>query len=215
MWNWRSDASEMVELQILARNVCSPRVLEAMRSVPRHLFVPEAYAADAYIDRPLPIGSCQTISQPYMVAKMTELLQAEEGMSVLEIGTGSGYQTAILAYLKLRVYSIERIGYLAKDAAERLKALNFDAKVLHGDGREGYPDFAPYDRIIVTAAAERIEPTWEEQLASGGRMILPLNVATGGQRLLARNKIPSEGTWRFEDKWYDYCRFVPIVEGAS
>ena len=215
MGDWRLDASDMVDLQIFARNVRSPRVLEAMGSVPRHLFVPEEYATNAYIDRPLPIGGRQTISQPYMVAKMTELLETERGMSALEIGTGSGYQTAILVYLGLRVWSVERIACLAESARKRLHALGFEACVVHGDGRKGFSEAAPYDRIIVTAASERVEPQWEAQLAPGGRMVVPVNITTGGQRLLVRSKVFQEGVWGFEDEWHDYCRFVPLLGGAS
>jgi protein-L-isoaspartate(D-aspartate) O-methyltransferase len=204
-------ASDMVEEQIVGRDVKNAHVLEAMTAIPRHLFVPEKYVESAYIDRPLPIGERQTISQPYMVAKMTELLSSEPGMKVLEIGTGSGYQAAILAALGLRVWSVERIESLASDAQRRLFALNRDVTVIYGDGRNGYPDESPYDRIIVTAASSRVEPAWDRQLALNGRLVVPLDVMTGGQRLLVRENLQSG----FRNTWYDYCRFVPLLMGID
>jgi protein-L-isoaspartate(D-aspartate) O-methyltransferase len=201
----------MVEEQIIGRDVRDARVLEAMTSVPRHLFVPEEHAESAYIDRPLPIGERQTISQPYMVAKMTELLSAERGMRVLEIGTGSGYQAAVLAWMGLRVWSIERIEPLADQARQRLDGLNLNVTVIHADGRDGYPSEAPYDRVIVTAAASRVELAWDNQLISNGRLVAPLNVMTGGQRLLVRENLERG----FRNTWYDYCRFVPLLAGLE
>ncbi|MCL2009322.1 MAG: protein-L-isoaspartate(D-aspartate) O-methyltransferase [Synergistaceae bacterium] len=208
---WRIEASDMVKEQIAGRDVRDPRVLEVMSSVPRHMFVPDERAGDAYIDRPLPIGECQTISQPYMVAKMTELLAAGPGMKVLEIGTGSGYQSAVLAAFGLRVWSLERIEVLAASAREKLTSLNFDVTVIYSDGSEGYEPEAPYDRIIVTAASSRIEPAWDRQLALGGRLVAPVNVISGGQRLLVREK-----TYHgFRNAWHDYCRFVPLLTGMK
>jgi protein-L-isoaspartate(D-aspartate) O-methyltransferase len=200
-------ASDMVEEQIVGRDVKNVRVLEAMETVPRHFFVPEKYAGSAYIDRPLPIGERQTISQPYMVAKMTELLSAEPGMKVLEIGTGSGYQAAILSSLGLRVWSVERVKSLVGDAQRRLLALNCDVTVIHGDGRNGYLDESPYDRILVTAASSRVEPAWDNQLVLNGLLVAPLDVMTGGQRLLVRENSRNG----FRNTWYDYCRFVPLL----
>jgi protein-L-isoaspartate(D-aspartate) O-methyltransferase len=211
MREWDLQASDMVEEQIVGRDVKDARVLKAMTSVPRHLFVPEEYAESAYIDRPLPIGERQTISQPYMVAKMTELLFAEQGMRVLEIGTGSGYQAAVLAWMGLRVWSVERIEPLAEQARLRLGNLNLDVTVIHADGRDGYPSEAPYDRVIVTAAASRVEPAWDSQLISNGRLVAPLNVMTGGQRLLVRDNLERG----FRNTWYDYCRFVPLLTGLE
>jgi protein-L-isoaspartate(D-aspartate) O-methyltransferase len=204
-------ASDMVEEQIVGRDVKNVQVLEAMTVVPRHVFVPEKYVGSAYIDRPLPIGERQTISQPYMVAKMTELLSAERGMKVLEIGTGSGYQAAILSVLGLHVWSVERIESLAGDAQRRLFALNCNVTVIYGDGRDGYPDASPYDRIIVTAASSRVEPAWDRQLALKGRLVAPLDVMTGGQRLLVRDNLQGG----FRNTWYDYCRFVPLLLGID
>ena len=211
MQDWRSAARDMVESQLIPRNIRNEKVLEAMASVPRHLFVPFRYAEDAYIDRPLPIGGRQTISQPYMVAKMTELLEAEKGMKVLEIGTGSGYQSAVLASMGLDVWSVERVDLLAKRAQKLLSDMGFGVKVFHGDGRLGWAEAAPFDRVIVTAASERVEQAWEDQLAPGGRLVVPQDVMTGGQRLLVRRK----GDSGYVDTWYDYCRFVPLLEGKD
>jgi protein-L-isoaspartate(D-aspartate) O-methyltransferase len=208
---WQLDAADMVEEQILGRDVRDARLLEALASVPRHLFVPPEYAGTAYVDRPLPIGERQTISQPYMVAKMSELLLVEPGMKILEIGTGSGYQAAILAALGLRVWSVERIETLAWEARKRLKKLKFDVKVIYGDGRAGFPEEAPYDRIIVTAGSPRVEAAWDNQLALNGRLVVPMNVMTGNQRLLVRESL-AQG---FRNTWYDYCRFVPLLQGVD
>jgi protein-L-isoaspartate(D-aspartate) O-methyltransferase len=204
-------ASDMVEEQIVGRDVKNVRILKAMSTVPRHLFVPEKYAGSAYIDRPLPIGERQTISQPYMVAKMTELLSAEPGMKVLEIGTGSGYQAAILSALGFRVWSVERIQSLVDGARRRLSALDCDVTLIHDDGRNGYPDASPYDRILVTAASSRVEPAWDSQLAINGLLVAPLDVMTGGQRLLVRENLKNG----FRNTWYDYCRFVPLLVGID
>jgi protein-L-isoaspartate(D-aspartate) O-methyltransferase len=211
MQQWRNRASDMVEDQIIGRDIRDERVLRAMTSVPRHLFVPPEYLESAYIDRPLPIGEQQTISQPYMVARMTELLRGEAGMKILEIGTGSGYQSAILAALGFRVWSVERIGSLAIAARKRLHDLDFDVEVIHNDGRMGYPDEAPYDRLIVTAASMRVEAEWDRQLAPDGFLVVPLNVMTGGQRILVRENLKPG----FRNTWYDYCRFVPLLTGVD
>ena len=211
MRKWHIEASYMVEEQIVGRDVKDPRVLEVMSSVPRHMFVPHECAMNAYIDRPLPIGERQTISQPYMVAKMTELLSTEPGMKVLEVGTGSGYQSAVLAALGLRVWSLERIKILADCAGEKLRKMNFNVTVIHCDGREGYAPEAPYDRIIVTAASTRVEPAWDSQLAIGGRLVIPVNVLSGSQRLLVRENLRPG----FRNTWYDYCRFVPLLAGVD
>ena len=201
----------MVEEQIAGRDVKDLRVLKVMASVPRHLFVPYECAGNAYIDRPLPIGEYQTISQPYMVGKMTELLMAEPGMKVLEVGTGSGYQSAVLAALGLEVWSLERIEILADRARETLRSLNYNVAVIHCDGREGHEPEAPYDRIMVTAASSRVEPAWDSQLAPGGRLVAPINVISGGQRLLVRENLRPG----FRNTWYDYCRFVPLLIGIE
>jgi protein-L-isoaspartate(D-aspartate) O-methyltransferase len=208
---WHTKAIEMVEKQIAGRDVKDPRILEVMSSVPRHMFIPGRTAENAYIDRPLPIGKEQTISQPYMVAKMTELLAAEPGMKVLEVGTGSGYQAAVLAALGFQVWSLERIEVLAGRAREVLHSMNYDVNVIYSDGREGYEEEAPYDRIIVTAASSRVEPAWDRQLKRDGRLVAPINVLTGGQRLLVRENLEPG----FRNTWYDYCRFVPLLTGVG
>ena len=132
-------------------------------------------------------------------------------MKVLEIVTGSGYQAAVLASMGLRVWSVERLEILAQEARERLGALCFDVKVIYGDGRGGFPEEAPYDRIIVTAASPRVEAAWDAQLAPNGRLVVPLNVMTGNQRLLVRENL-EQG---FRNTWYDYCRFVPLLQGID
>ena len=211
MQQWRLRASDMVEEQIIGRDVKDARVLKAMRAVPRHLFVPKEYLDIAYVDRPLPIGARQTISQPYMVAKMTELLAAESGMKVLEIGTGSGYQSAILAEMGLHVWSVERVESLAGQAEKTLRELRYKVTVIHDDGRNGYLPEAPYDRIIVTAASSRVESAWDHQLIPDGRLVVPLNVMTGGQRILVRENLERG----FRNMWFDYCRFVPLLIGTE
>ena len=179
MKNEQADYSQqrknMVESQITARGVRDKAVLEAMLKVPRHLFVPPDRQRDAYLDMPLPIGLDQTISQPYIVAFMTEQLRVKKGDRVLEIGTGSGYQAAVLATIVDSVYTIEIIPELARRAGERLKELHFDnVVVLEGDGYHGWPEKAPFDAIIITAAPPKIPPLLLEQLKTGGRMILPV-----------------------------------------
>lgn len=199
--------SEMVRMQIADRGVRDPRVLEAMLRVPRHLFVPEDLRYRAYDDSPLPIGEGQTISQPYMVAWMTELLKVEEDDKVLEIGTGSGYQAAILCELAEEVLSIEKNANLAREAGERLRSLGYkNVRVRVGDGTLGWPEEAPFDGIIVTAGAPSIPQPLLEQLADGGRLVIPVG-STGMQMLtLVRRK----GN-RFETSEEGSCIFVPLV----
>ena len=174
----QNDAGErvrMVETQIVARGVRDPRVLAAMRKVPRHLFVDAAQRSQAYEDHPLPIPGNQTISQPYIVALMTELLELQPGERVLEIGTGSGYQSAVLAELARQVFTIEIVPELARSAGSRLKELGYaNVNVREGDGYRGWPEEAPFDAIIVTAAPERIPQPLIEQLAPGGVMVIPV-----------------------------------------
>ena len=177
---------EMVRTQIAARGISDKRVLEALTKVERHKFVPRQYRRYAYVDNPLPIDADQTISQPYIVALMTELLQLDGSEKVLEIGTGSGYQAAILGELAGEVYSIEIIDTLARTAERRLKQLGYrNVTVLCADGYEGWPEMAPFDGIIVTCAPPEIPEPLLDQLAEGGRMIIP--VGKWWQELVSRS----------------------------
>lgn len=172
----RSEAREsMVREQILARGVIDPRTLAAMRAVPRHRFVPQAQSSSAYDDRPLPIGHGQTISQPFIVAYMTEMLQPGPGKKILEIGTGSGYQAAILAATGAEVYSVEIIPELAESAARQLWETGYgEVHTMAADGYYGWPEHAPFDGIIVTAASEFVPPPLIGQLKDGGLMVIPV-----------------------------------------
>jgi len=183
---------QMVDQQIAGRGVTDERVLSAMRGVPRHLFMPQAQRREAYADHPLPIGSGQTISQPYIVGLMTALLELEGTERVLEIGTGSGYQAAVLAELAGEVYSIEIIESLGREAATLLESLGYEnLEVRIGNGYRGWPEAAPFDAIIVTAAPPEIPEALVEQLAVGGRMIVPVG-AGGVQDLALLTKTPTQ-----------------------
>jgi protein-L-isoaspartate(D-aspartate) O-methyltransferase len=182
----------MVREQIESRGVSDPRVLAAMRKVPRHEFVPEHLAEAAYEDHPLPIGYGQTISQPYIVALMTELLRLTPKAKVLEIGTGCGYQTAVLAEIAAEVYSVEIIEPLAKESADRLQRLGYkNVHVRRADGYLGWPEQAPFDAIVVTAGADHIPPPLVEQLKPSGRMVIPVGEPHGEQSLLLVQTGPS------------------------
>ena len=196
----------MVRQQIEARGVHHRLTLEAMRKVPRHEFVPAELRAQAYADHPLPIGHRQTISQPYIVAFMTEALDLEAGDTVLEVGTGSGYQAAVLAEIVEQVYTIEIVEPLARESKERLERLGYtNVHVRAGDGYRGWPEVAPFDAIIGTAAAPRIPEPLKEQLAPGGRLIIP--VGDDLQELLL---VTRHGE-RFEEKKVLPVRFVPMT----
>jgi protein-L-isoaspartate(D-aspartate) O-methyltransferase len=186
-----------------------PKVLEALRLVPRHEFVPAALRADSYADRPLPIGYGQTISQPLIVALMTHLLEPGPSSVVLEVGTGSGYQAAVLAPLVRKVYSIEIIPALAESAAKRVSWLGYaNVSVQQGDGYYGLPQAAPFDGIIVTAAAGHIPPPLLQQLKPGGRMVIPIGPPLGQQHLTVVERNP-EG--RVRTRRVMFVRFVPLT----
>jgi protein-L-isoaspartate(D-aspartate) O-methyltransferase len=196
----------MVAEQIAARDVKDPLVLGAMRRVPRHLFVPEASRAEAYDDHPLPIGHAQTISQPYIVAFMTAALGLRGGESVLEIGTGSGYQAAVLADIVGHVHTIEIVAPLAEEARARLLRLGYrNVQVRAGDGYRGWPEVAPFDAVIVTAAAPRIPEDLKRQLKDGGRLIVP--VGDDSQELVL---VTRRGA-RFDERRVLPVRFVPMT----
>ena len=199
----------MVKTQIEARGVEVARILESMNAVPRHLFIPESLWPVAYTDRPLPIGNGQTISQPYVVAFMTELLQPDQHHVVLEIGTGSGYQAAVLSKLVHWVYTIEIVPELGRSAEQTLNRLGYDnVTVRVGDGYQGWPEQAPFDRIIVTAAPEEIPQNLVEQLKPGGRMILPVGPQRSGQDLLILEK---DEAGNVNTQQSLPVRFVPMV----
>ncbi len=197
----------MVEEQIRDHGVRSPRVLEAMLRVPRHEFVLREQAAMSYGDQPLPIGEGQTISQPFMVAAMTAALELTGNERVLEVGTGSGYQAAVLSLLARQVYTLETHATLARGAHERLARLGYtNVYVQVGDGTLGLPEAAPFDAIVVTAAAPQIPPPLIEQLAEGGRLVIPVGPAHQQELFQVRK---SGG--RTSQQVLHYCRFVPLV----
>jgi protein-L-isoaspartate(D-aspartate) O-methyltransferase len=205
------ERQHLVETQVRARGIRDLRLLDAMAAVPRHEFVEPRYRDQAYEDHPLPIAAGQTISQPYIVALMLDLLQLGPSSKVLEIGTGCGYQTALLTQLANHVYSVERHAELARQAAEtlfRLGLTNFT--VVTGDGSRGLPDYAPFDAIIVSAAAVEVPPALFEQLCEGGRMIIPVGPPEAQELQLVRKQggkaliVLREG-----------CRFVPLISGGD
>jgi len=199
----------MIENQIIDRGVSDERVIKAMNDVPRHLFVKESLRDLAYADGPLPIGHNQTISQPYIVAYMTEILQPDTHHIVLEVGTGSGYQAAILSKLVNHVYSIEIIPELGKEAANRLDKLGYDnVTVKIGDGYNGWEEHSPFDRIIVTAAPEQIPKKLVDQLKSGGLMVLPVGKTSFGQDMRVVKK---DRTGQVTTQETIPVRFVPMI----
>ena len=206
-----AERREMVEEQIRARGVTNRIVLDAMTRVPRHKFVEDSWQGQAYDDHPLPIGHGQTISQPYIVGLMTEMLELKPGEKVLEIGTGSGYQAAILAGITTNVFTIEIVKPLADQAQKRLKEFGLDAtRVRHGDGYYGIEDKAPFDAIMVTAAADHIPPPLIKQLRPGGRMVIPIGPVHSTQRLVIVHK-DEEG--KVKTRSVLPVRFVPLTGG--
>src|SRR4051812_35532868 len=197
----------MVELQLRRRGIKDERVLRAMERVPRHEFIPESLSADAYADMPLPIGSGQTISQPYIVAAMLEALDVRSSDRVLEIGAGSGYMTALLCELAAEVFGVERHEPLADRARGVLQMLGCrNVQIVVADGSMGYPKAAPYDRIIASAAAPLIPPALIEQLSDGGRMVIPVGPSHAQQLQLVRKKGGETNITML-----DPCRFVPMI----
>ena len=204
--DWAAARASMVARQLRGRDIRSPRVLDAMLRVPRHLFVPDRQRPDAYEDYPLPIGYDQTISQPYIVALMTEALDVQPAHRVLEIGTGSGYQAAVLATLAREVYTIEIVAPLGERARDTLARLGYrNVKVKIGDGYEGWPEHAPFDAIMVTAAPDEVPPALVRQLRVGGLMAIPVGTGIQELRILRRTHTGTEVLRT------DLVRFVPMV----
>lgn len=205
-----NDLDRMVDEQIVARGVRDPRVLAALRKVPRQRFVSGMSGLAAFGDHPLPIGHGQTISQPYIVALMTEALRLKPGEKVLDVGTGSGYQAAVLAEMGARVFSVELVPELARAAADRLAALGYDTVTCRcGDGYKGWPEAAPFDAILVAAHAPEAPPDLLEQLNEhGGRLIMPV----GGPFVQELRLFRRHGD-RYAIDSFGGCRFVPLVRG--
>jgi protein-L-isoaspartate(D-aspartate) O-methyltransferase len=204
---FREARETMVRVQIIDRGVKDEAILKAMMKVPRHLFVPEDYINEAYYDSPLPIGYNQTISQPYIVAYMTEVAKPDPSKTALEIGTGSGYQAAILAETVKKVYSIEIIPDLARESAERLKNLGYSNIVVkYGDGYQGWKEYSPFDIVIVTAAAEQIPGPLIDQLAENGRLVIPIGEPSAIQELILLVK----KNGKIEKSRLTFVRFVPF-----
>jgi protein-L-isoaspartate(D-aspartate) O-methyltransferase len=198
---------QMVAMQLRARGIADQRVLDAFLRVPRHEFIAESYRDRAYEDHPLPIGDGQTISQPYIVAIMLEALELKTADKVLEVGTGSGYVTALLAELTAQVYSMERHAALAAEAQRVLSTLHYtDIEIVIGDGTAGLPAHAPYDAIIVSAATSELPPALTAQLGEGGRMIIPVGPPASQQLQLIRLQ-----NGRPQTSLREACRFVPLI----
>jgi len=208
--DWQAERTRMVNEQLKARDIRNDRVLEAMLSVPRHRFIPESARGGAYGDFPVPIGYGQTISQPYIVAFMTQALDVGPGDRVLEIGTGSGYQAAVLSLLAREVFTIEIIESLADRARATLKDLGHqNVHVRAGNGYLGWPEYAPFDRIIVTAAPEAVPPALVEQLKIGGLMAIPIGVGDQELRILRRTPVGLDTIATLP------VRFVPMTGKGS
>ncbi len=200
--------NRMVKTQIMDRGIKNAAVLDAMKKVPRHLFVPKEYENEAYNDYPVPIGYGQTISQPYIVAYMTEAVKPASKKRALEIGTGSGYQAAVLAEITEKVYTIEIVPELAKESAERFRKLGYKNIVSkYGDGYLGWPEYAPFDIIIVTAAAKVIPEPLIDQLAENGRLVIPVGPPSAVQEL----QLVVKRNGKTETRRLTFVRFVPFI----
>jgi protein-L-isoaspartate(D-aspartate) O-methyltransferase len=209
--SFQAQRERMVRTQLAERGIRDVRVLGTMRDVPRHEFVAESFRQDAYEDHPLPIGAEQTISQPYIVAIMLQHLELQPSDRILEIGTGSGYVTALLSTLCAEVYSVERHAELALAAESRLARLGYwNVNIRIGDGSRGWPEYAPYDAILVSAAAWEVPPLLFAQLREGGRMMIPVGPASSQELQLIR-KVGGQA----ETQSLEGCRFVPLVEGSG
>lgn len=211
--DWQTEREELVRRAVIDEGIDDPATIDAMRAVPRHEFVPEEQLRRAYLNTPLPIGHGQTISQPYIVAYMTAALELEREYRVLEVGTGSGYQAAVLAEIVDEVYTIEIIEPLAESARERLQRLGYDnVEVIQGDGYFGLPEEAPFDAIIVTAAPGHVPSPLVEQLARGGKMIIPVGPVFSVQTLVLLERL-EDGSTRTEQLLP--VRFVPMTGRAQ
>ena len=210
--DWVSKRTQMIDMHLTPRGIWNPAVLKAMKQVPRHEFVPQHIRKLAYADRPLPIGEGQTISQPYVVAWMSQLLELEKGMKVLEIGTGSGYQAAVLATMGVKTYSMEIIPNLASEVKIRLKKLGYKVEVRQGDGYYGWNEHAPFDRVIITAAANHVPRPLLDQLKPGGKLILPLGNVRYSQNMTL---IEKDSLGKMRTSQHGQVRFVPMVGAAQ
>jgi protein-L-isoaspartate(D-aspartate) O-methyltransferase len=208
---WRDARERLVAEDLAPQGITDSLTLAAMRAVPRHEFVPEDQRAWAYVDTPLPIGHDQTISQPAVVAFMTQVIRPRPGLRVLEVGTGSGYQAAVLAETGARVWTIEIFRALADEARARLRRLGYGSvQVRHGDGYAGWPEVAPFDAIVVTAGADSIPPPLIHQLAPGGRLVMPVGDPWSDQRLVLVEK---DSAGRIASHNLLPVRFVPLLRG--
>ena len=210
--HWRQARDSMMATALVPAGISDSATLVAMGTVPRHEFVPPEYRKWAYEDSPLPIARDQTISQPAVVALMTQLIRPRPGMRVLEVGTGSGYQAAVLAEAGCRVWTIEIFRTLANEARARLRRLGYgEVAVRHGDGYAGWPEHSPFDAILVTAAADSIPPALMEQLAPGGRLVMPVGEQLSYQNLMLVEK---DSTGRLGSREIVPVRFVPLLRGV-
>lgn len=211
--NYQWAQQTMLE-RLESQGIRSKPVLKAMASVPREAFVDEVQSVRAYEDCSLPIGQGQTLSQPYIVARMTELVMAGERhlKRVLEVGTGSGYQAAVLAQLCQSVFTVERIGAFLEQAKARHRALGLlNIRYMHRDGFKGWPSQAPFEAIVVTAAPDAVPPELKEQLAIGGRLVIPVGAQGGGQKLTVITRLSDT---EYQTRWYDLVSFVPLLPGS-